>query len=751
MPSAQRSGAQLGLQAEEEATSHEQSLLSPRRRLIPPNAAARQESRHADLNDDGDDDMVVRPSHMGHQSPLTQASSRVSPAGSSNPPNEDSDEIPNAPRGDTYDELFRPKTRAKKKFRREGEKDPDAPSESMLHQRIRHAQGRGLSVNESGVQLGTTRGEGETLEYLHTAKWIPAIFHEDLREYLLRYTDQLGEYDEEPEAGYDIFDRTSFHADAKSWRLAVRNTRPDVLFLWDPPDSTEQAYHPELWYHHDRIVLSCEKLPLKKWHELPLTISGQCEGLRIEAWRRLQPDLTMRDICGRMPRYTCKGHGRVQQTVKGNALANRVARDRSRIGIKPWFERLGSKKKTHRLLELMPEAVQLQILHDNNTACWRDLTESELTYVEEGNRGSEEALRKAGARRVSVAAREERLRQIEARARRKGNRASLKLHTVVQGAIEKPSRIKYGPLRGTRRGAPINVSTIDESGSNATPDREVQAASSREPTTMEHGEDAGVLTPPTPSSRSTRRQASPGEIQERRAVIQRNREGLSLEAKGGSRHAPGPQARQTNATTRAPSFSRPMLSFGEHDVDDPQNFNGSELFPPYAQQPAVEQQPRYSSSVHQPTTYEPLESQPPVHRTRDEPLAALEDWILPHHLRSDDGLQDLADVRPVHSNYGAQSSTMMQDPMDPIQQARSQDFQFVPGAERQAFHTAYGQGSSTFEGEDSTLPHQPQLPGYDGSMDYPEEGSSLGLIDWDQYKAAGWKHPSTKPESGQNE
>ncbi|KAL9578899.1 MAG: hypothetical protein Q9212_005426 [Teloschistes hypoglaucus] len=748
MPSARRGGAHLfGLQGETEAGLREESPLSRRHRLLQ-RAAARRASQQADLNIDDDDDMVVRPSRRrGHQSHLTQASSRVSPAGSSNPTDEDSDEIANAPHGDLDDDLFHPRSTVQKKPRRSREKDPDAPSESMLHQRIRNAQGRGLSVNESGIQLGTTRGSGATLEYFHSGKWIQAIFHENLREYLLRYTDQLGEYDEEPEAGYDILDRTSFHADAKSWRLGVRNTRPDVLFLWDPPNSTEQVYHPELWYHHNRIVLSTEKLPLKKWHELPLTISGQCEGLRIEAWRRLQPNLTMRDICARMPKTTCKGQGKVQQTVKGNALANRVARDRSRVGIKPWFERLGSKKKTYRLLELMPEEVQLQILHDNSTACWRDLTENELTYVEEGNKGSEEALRKAGARRVSVAAREERLRQVEARARRKGRKVILNLHKVVQGAIEKPSKTKYGPLRGTRRGAPINVSTIaiDESDSNATPDNGVGAASFREATTMDHAADPDMLAPPYNKSPSTRRRTSSTEIQERRAMIHLNREGLSIEASDRRGNASRPQLRQTNAATPAPSSRTPMLSFGEHDIDDPQSFNSSELSPPYAQQPLVDQRPRYSSSIHQLTAYKPLQSQPSAHGTRDDPFAGREDWGLPYHVQSDDRPRNRADVRPVHSNYGGDSYPMMQNPMYPIQQARRQGSQFVPGDEQQAIHTAYSQESSTLEGA-----HQSQLPENDDSMGYPEIGSSDGLIDWDQYKAAGWRHPPTKPEGGQD-
>ncbi|KAI4246608.1 MAG: hypothetical protein LQ352_006373 [Teloschistes flavicans] len=702
------SARRSGLQGEQDTELQEQSFPSSSLEPAPRKSIARQSPQHADPNDDdGNNEAVVNPSRSSRRGHLTLAPSEVSSVSSWSPLEEDSDEIsesesdedatqgpPSAAKSmgkptqdDSDDDVSIDGTTAdgsrgkhdkknllKTRPTRFAEKHPDAPKESNLKLKIREAESRGLSVNERGIQMGTIRGEGKTLEYFHNGDWIPAIFHEDLREYLLRYTDRLGEYDETPDAGYDVLDRTAFHADAQSWRLGARDQRPDVLFLWDPPDSIGQSYQPELWYHHNRIVLSSEKLPVKKWRELPLTISGQCEGLRIEAWRRQQPDLTMRDLCARMPRTTCKGEGKVQQVVKGNALANRVARDRSRIGIKPWFERLGSKKKTYRLLEIMPEAVQLRILQSNSTECWRDLTDTELAYVEEGNKGSEESLKKAGARRVSNAAREERLKQVEERAKRKGKVSAVKLHTVIEGAIQKPSMNRYGPMRGTRRGAPINVSTVDDS------------------------EALDLLGLPQNAPR-TRRRASPAETEERRAMIRRHGGGLSLDSEAGYSSASGLQAGQTNAEIPAPSPQRPNLRFGEHNIEQGQSFDDWEPFPAYSQHTSFDQQP--SSSAHQPRNY--------------------------------DLFEDLEDIQPAHSTFADQSYSTLQDLWSP------------PSDERPTFHTAYGQASNAFEEEASTPANHSQLPREDECIEYP---LVRGLIDWDQYKAVGWRHMTRKPGRG---
>ena len=48
-------------------------------------------------------------------------------------------------------------------------------------------------------------------------------------------------------------------------------------------------------------------------------------------------------------------------------LANRMARDRIKFGIKAWDPKQGSDIKVFRMLQTMPEAVQRSLLQTNST------------------------------------------------------------------------------------------------------------------------------------------------------------------------------------------------------------------------------------------------------------------------------------------------------------------------------------------------------------------------------------------------
>ncbi|KAL8685792.1 MAG: hypothetical protein Q9218_007542 [Villophora microphyllina] len=532
MVQTRRSHGGLSPQGEERAERQVNSSASQHRGPASRKPSAHRDPQHTDF--DHDNDLVIKVLHGGDRRRRNRESPRKeSPSSSWSPPNEDSDEMFEAEYGvavierssavqeakiqiaaDGLDDDMSldewaaggiqdgktPPKKTRKIKSRKATKCPDAPKESRIQKKIRIAKSQGLSVNENVIQNGTTRGEAKTLEYLLDEVWTPAVYHEELRHYLLRYTDELGEYDDIPDGGHDALDRTSFHADNKSWILGTREHRPDVLFQWDPPRPVDQQiYSPELWYHHRRLVISNEDLPVKMWRELPFTISGQCEGLRIEAWRRLQPDLTMRDIVARMPKVTSKGIGKAQQTVKGNALANRVARDRSRIGIKPWLPRLGSTTREQRLLELMPEEVQRELLHTGSTRRWRDLSDAEVAYVEEGNKGTVESLKKAGPRRVSIEAREARLKAIEERASKRGSRGGIKLHTVIEGAVQKRSKTRYGPKRGMRGGAPINISAAEDSDSRIVRAGELHETTLEKSKTLNHSGTSDLLAALEPS------------------------------------------------------------------------------------------------------------------------------------------------------------------------------------------------------------------------------------------------------------
>lgn len=73
------------------------------------------------------------------------------------------------------------------------------------------------------------------------------------------------------------------------------------------------------------------------------------------------------DLRARMPLQTCKGDDKVSKTIKTPMLANRMARDRMKFGIKAWDPKQGSDIKVFRMLQTMPEAVQRTLLQTNST------------------------------------------------------------------------------------------------------------------------------------------------------------------------------------------------------------------------------------------------------------------------------------------------------------------------------------------------------------------------------------------------
>ncbi|KAL8959748.1 MAG: hypothetical protein Q9193_003435 [Seirophora villosa] len=106
-----------------------------------------------------------------------------------------------------------------------------------------------------------------------------------------------------------------------------------------------------------------------------------------------------------------------------------------RTGLKAWQARQGSRTIETRILELMPEEIQREVLRTNSTSCFRDLTSQELDYVEAANRGSAENLAKAGPRLLDDETRRERAeRKAQRTIGRKG--PGVKTHDVIPEALE---------------------------------------------------------------------------------------------------------------------------------------------------------------------------------------------------------------------------------------------------------------------------------------------------------------------------
>ncbi|CAO1603872.1 hypothetical protein XANCAGTX0491_007448 [Xanthoria calcicola] len=314
------------------------------------------------------------------------------------------------------------------------ERHPDAPSVSKLQKRIAEAKANGIDLDENGVRKGHVRDTANGLEYLKAEQWIPACYHTDLRKRLLQLTDARGSYLRDPTKGWDELDRTSFKEDQKDWWFEDRDRRPDVLFLWEDPGYYPD-YDPEVWYDHGRIVLDTKNHPLKLWRNLPLTISGQCEGYRLETFRRLDTRITMNDLRARMPLQTCKGRDKTSRTIKTPMLANRMSRSRMYFGIKAWDPKQGSAVKQYRMMQTMPEAIQHMILRTNSTRGYRDLTDAEVEYIDLGNKGTAAGLAKAGPRQLADKTRQANQKLKYQRRSKKFASSPITIHNVIREAF----------------------------------------------------------------------------------------------------------------------------------------------------------------------------------------------------------------------------------------------------------------------------------------------------------------------------
>ncbi|KAL8757202.1 MAG: hypothetical protein Q9199_002387 [Rusavskia elegans] len=311
---------------------------------------------------------------------------------------------------------------------------PNAPRISKLQKKIQDAKAMGIDLDENGVRKGRVRHTTNGLEYLSEGNWIPACYHTDIRKKLLELTDDMGSYVKEPHRGWDGLDRTAFEESQKDWVFSDRRRRPDFLFLWEDP-GYYLDYDPEFWYDLGRIVLDTKNHPLKLWRELPLTISGQCEGYRMETWRRLNTRITMNDLRARMPHQTCKGKGKVSKIIKTPMLANRMSRDRMMYGLKAWDPKQGSDIKQYRMMQTMPDVIQRMLIRTNSTRGYRDLTEAEVDYVDLGNKGTAASLAKAGPRQLDDMTRLENQEKKHKRRSKKIGASSVKIHEVITEAF----------------------------------------------------------------------------------------------------------------------------------------------------------------------------------------------------------------------------------------------------------------------------------------------------------------------------
>lgn len=209
-------------------------------------------------------------------------------------------------------------------------------------------------------------------------KWMPAVYHYQLREQYILSSMPSGEgYDFPDPRGRDIFDITSYHADYKDWGPSWPN-RPRILQRFARDGYSVSYYDPGILIDRGRVVIDQENHPVKGFRELPLCISSKVPGYKLEAWRRLNPNITIPDFMARMPK-TDKPH-----LTDRNKLSMRMTRFRIRAACISWIEREGCLA----IKEYMSKLIGPVCVAANSTAGFgRDLTDAEVAEVVAINKG----------------------------------------------------------------------------------------------------------------------------------------------------------------------------------------------------------------------------------------------------------------------------------------------------------------------------------------------------------------------------
>ena len=226
---------------------------------------------------------------------------------------------------------------------------------------------------------GEVRFHATGMQYRESAsmRWLPAVYHYNLRSKFITQSFRKGEYRFPDPEGEGWDDKTSFLMENKDWGPAWHQ-RPEILRRFARTDLPVPTDEPVTLNDSGRVVIDQENHAIAGWKELPLCISSKVPGYKMEAWRRLNPKITIFDFMARMPKSDRP------MTTDRNKLSMRMTRFRLRAACISWVEREGCWEIKEHISSLIgPTCVA-----ENSTAAFgRDLTDSEIRQATAGNKG----------------------------------------------------------------------------------------------------------------------------------------------------------------------------------------------------------------------------------------------------------------------------------------------------------------------------------------------------------------------------
>lgn len=175
---------------------------------------------------------------------------------------------------------------------------------------------------------------------------VPAVYHNSIRKKLQAQASRNGRdtYQFPRQHGVGDGDITAFHAAQANWGPRPENW-PAVLNVAKKVEYDIATHVPELWFDGGRLIIDRDNHPVKKHHEIPVTLSSQVEGWLLESIWRENHHLNRVDFWARLPDNYKQRNGQWREIYGITNIGNKRLYFRDKNGLTSWEERASTRER----------------------------------------------------------------------------------------------------------------------------------------------------------------------------------------------------------------------------------------------------------------------------------------------------------------------------------------------------------------------------------------------------------------------
>lgn len=235
-------------------------------------------------------------------------------------------------------------------------------------------------LSNSTRPKGQVRVHSTGMDYQESPgdEWLPAVYHFNMRRQYILYSFSTDNYvHPDPQGSGGSLDITTYHPDQQTWGPAWQD-RPPILKRFVRGDYLGSSYEPAVLTDRGCVVIDQDNHAVKAWSELPLCISSKVPGWKMEAWRRMNPKISILDFAARMVKMD-----KPLDSAR-NKLSMRMQRFRLKGACITWVEREGCQAIKNYMTNLIGPAC---VAANSIEAFGRDLTEAEMAQATRANKG----------------------------------------------------------------------------------------------------------------------------------------------------------------------------------------------------------------------------------------------------------------------------------------------------------------------------------------------------------------------------